>query len=107
MARSVYHSTVGGWWLVAEGGSMRTRPVAVLVIIASTIAVGGQSKYPADIHPVSLSRLPPVQRADLDEEGKRIWDALSGTNKAIPATGPSAVTMHSPRAAEPIYALNQ
>ena len=86
---------------------MRTRPIAVLVIIASTIAVGGQSKYPADIHPVSLSRLPPVQRADLDEEGKRIWDALSGANKSIPATGPSAVTMHSPRAAEPIYALNQ
>ena len=86
---------------------MRTRPVALLVIIASTIVVGGQSKYPSDIHPESLSRLPPVQRADLDEEGKRIWDALSGTTKAIPPTGPSAVTMHSPRAAEPIYALNQ
>jgi 4-carboxymuconolactone decarboxylase len=82
--------------------------IAVLaVIIASTIVLGGQSKYPADIHPESLSRLPPVQRADLDEEGKRIWDALSGANKAIPRTGPSAVTMHSPRAAEPIYALNQ
>jgi 4-carboxymuconolactone decarboxylase len=97
---------------------MRTRPVApvesgfsriavLMVIIASTIVVGGQSKYPSDIHPVSLSRLPPVQRADLDEEGKRIWDALSGATKAIPPTGPSAVTMHSPRAAEPIYALNQ
>jgi 4-carboxymuconolactone decarboxylase len=54
-----------------------------------------------------LSRLPPVQRAALDDEGKRIWDALSGANKEIPRTGPSAVTMHSPRAAEPIYALNQ
>jgi 4-carboxymuconolactone decarboxylase len=67
----------------------------------------GQSKYPSDIHPESLSRLPPVQRAALDDEGKRIWDALSGANKEIPRTGPSAVTMHSPRAAEPIYALNQ
>ena len=86
---------------------MRTRSVALLVIIASTIVVGGQAKYPSDIHPQSLSRLPPVQRADLDDEGKRIWDALSGANKAIPLTGPSAVTMHSPRAAEPIYALNQ
>lgn len=86
---------------------MRTRPVAVLVVLASTIAVGGQSKYPSDIHPQSLSRLPPVQRAELDEEGKRIWDALSGANKTIPLTGPSAVTMHSPKAAEPIYALNQ
>lgn len=86
---------------------MRTRPVAALIIIASTIVAGGQSKYPSDIHPESLSRLPPVQRANLDEEGKRIWDALSGATKAIPRTGPSAVTMHSPRAAEPIYALNQ
>jgi 4-carboxymuconolactone decarboxylase len=86
---------------------MRTRSAAVLVIVASTIVVGGQAKYPSDIHPESLSRLPPVQRAELDDEGKRIWDALSGANKAIPSTGPSAVTMHSPRAAEPIYALNQ
>ena len=86
---------------------MRTRSVALFVIVASTIAVGGQTKYPSDIHPESLSRLPPVQRADLDEEGKRIWDALSGAGKTIPRTGPSAVTMHSPRAAEPIYALNQ
>ena len=86
---------------------MRTRSVALLVIVASTIVVGGQAKLPSDIHPESLSRLPPVQRADLDEEGKRIWDALSGASKTIPRTGPSAVTMHSPRAAEPIYALNQ
>jgi len=86
---------------------MRIRPIALFVIIASTASVVGQQKYPADIHPVSLSRLPPVQRADLDAEGQRIWDALSGPNKAIPLTGPSAVTMHSPKGAEPIYALNQ
>jgi 4-carboxymuconolactone decarboxylase len=85
---------------------MRMRFVAPLVLILSTVA-GGQTSLPPDIHPESLSRLPPVQRADLDEEGKRIWDGLAGTGKSIPRTGPSAVTMHSPRAAEPIYALNQ
>jgi 4-carboxymuconolactone decarboxylase len=82
------------------------RLVAPLVLILSTVA-GGQTSLPPDIHPDSLSRLPPVQRADLDAEGKRIWDALAGTGTAIPRYGPSAVTMHSPRAAEPIYALNQ
>ena len=92
---------------VAHVESGFSRIAVLVVIIASTIVLGAQSKYPADIHPESLSRLPPVQRADLDEEGKRIWDALSGATKAIPRTGPSAVTMHSPRAAEPIYALNQ
>ena len=85
---------------------MRMRFVAPLVLILSSVA-GGQTSLPPDIHPESLSRLPPVQRADLDDEGKRIWDGLAGTGKSIPRTGPSAVTMHSPRAAEPIYALNQ
>ena len=85
---------------------MRMRFVAPLVLVLSTVA-GGQTSLPPDIHPESLSRLPPVQRADLDDEGKRIWDGLAGTGKSIPRTGPSAVTMHSPRAAEPIYALNQ
>ena len=86
---------------------MRIRPLVLLVIIATSAVASGQSPLPAGIHPESLSRLPPVRRADLDEEGKRIWDALSDANKAIPRTGPSAVTMHSPKAAEPIYALNQ
>jgi 4-carboxymuconolactone decarboxylase len=79
----------------------------LLVVISSAALLHGQSQLPADINPVSLSRVPPVQRADLDEEGKRIWDALSGPTKTLAPTGPSAVTMHSPKAAEPIYALNQ
>lgn len=86
---------------------MRIRSLALLVSVTSTVVLGGQSAYPPDIHPESLSRLPPVQRADLDAEGKRIWDAMAGTSQTIGRTGPSAVTMHSPKAAEPIYALNQ
>jgi 4-carboxymuconolactone decarboxylase len=86
--------------------SMRVRFVAPVVLILSTVA-GGQTSLPPDIHPESLSRLPPVQRTDLDDEGKRIWDGVAGTATSIPRTGPSAVTMHSPRAAAPIYALNQ
>jgi 4-carboxymuconolactone decarboxylase len=85
---------------------MRTRLFAVLIVMSSVAVAGGQSSLPADIHPESLSRLPPVQRADLDEDGKRIWDAMAG-GRGIPRTGPAAVTMHSPKAAEPIQALNQ
>jgi hypothetical protein len=55
---------------------MRNRLIALLTIIGAAAALEGQSARPADIHPVSLSRLPPVQRADLDDEGKRIYDAL-------------------------------
>ena len=86
---------------------MRIRSIALLVMIGAAAVVRGQSRLPADIHPESLSRVPPVVRAELDEEGKRIWDLLAGTSKTLPPTGPSAVTMHSPKAAEPIYALNQ
>ena len=86
---------------------MRTRSLAVLLTMVLGVMAYGQSQRPADIHPESLSRLPPVQRADLDAEGQRIYDALSGAGKVLTRTGPSAVTMHSPKAAEPIYALNQ
>lgn len=86
---------------------MHTKFFVLIVVGMSAVGITAQSQLPADIHPESLSRLPPVERADLDEEGKRIWDALAGTAKTIPRTGPSAVTMHSPRAAEHIFALNQ
>jgi 4-carboxymuconolactone decarboxylase len=86
---------------------MRKRSLAVLIVMICGVVASGQSQLPPDIHPESLSRLSPVQRADLDAEGRRIWDALAGTSGSIPRTGPSAVTMHSPKAAEPIFALNQ
>jgi len=85
---------------------MRIRLIALLVVVGLTVMIDAQSR-PADIHPQSLSRVPPVQRADLDAEGQRIYDALAGAGKTLAPTGPSAVTMHSPKAAEPIYALNQ
>jgi 4-carboxymuconolactone decarboxylase len=85
---------------------MRNVSLALLAVVMCATFARSQAKLPPDIHPESLSRLPPVQRADLDAEGQRIWDALSG-GKTLTRTGPSAVTMHSPRAAEPIYALNQ
>lgn len=86
---------------------MRHRLIAMLTVIAAAAVLNGQSARRADIHEVSLSRVPPVQRADLDDEGKRIYDVLAGAGKTLGPTGPSAVTMHSPKAAEPIFALNQ
>jgi 4-carboxymuconolactone decarboxylase len=85
---------------------MRTRLFSLLVIVASVAIAGGQSALPADIHPESFSRLPPVQRADLNDEGKRIFDAIAG-GRGMPRTGPAAVSMYSPKAAESIQALNQ
>lgn len=85
---------------------MRTRLFSILIVIASVVLASGQSGLPADIHPESLSRLPPVQRDSLSDEDKRIWDAIAG-GRGMPRTGPAAVSMHSPKAAEPIHELNQ
>ena len=85
---------------------LRRMPVFVLVI-AMVAMLQGQSARPADIHPESLSRLPPLTRGELDPEGQRVWDYLTGVNGTMPKTGPPPVTIYSPKAAEPIQALNQ
>jgi len=85
-------------------------PARWLVATLVALSVGtadGQSTRPADIHPESLSRLPPLARSDLDAEGQRIWDYLVGVNGTMPKTGPAPVTIYSPKSAEPIQALNQ
>jgi 4-carboxymuconolactone decarboxylase len=74
--------------------------------VLSVVVLGGQSSLPADIHPQSLSRLPPIQRDGLTDDGKRIWDYLAG-GRGMPPTGPAPVSMYSPMAAEPIHVLNQ
>jgi 4-carboxymuconolactone decarboxylase len=77
-----------------------------LAIAASVAVLGGQAQLPPDIHPQSLSRLPPPQRDTLNDEGKRIWDYVGGA-RGMPMTGPAPVSMYSPKAAEPIHVLNQ
>jgi 4-carboxymuconolactone decarboxylase len=86
---------------------MRARSVSVLVAVASAASLAGQSARPADIHPESLSRLPPVQRSDLDREGQRVWDVIASDGRPMPRTGPAPVSMYSPGAAEHIHGLNQ
>jgi len=86
---------------------MRVRSLAFLISVASVGALGGQARVPADIHPESLSRLPPVERSGLDDEGKRIWDEIAGAGKTMPRTGPAPVSMYSPKAAAHIHGLNQ
>jgi 4-carboxymuconolactone decarboxylase len=60
---------------------------------------------PPDINPVSLTRLPQLTRADLDEEGKAIYDKIVGDGP-VPTTGPVAVSLYSPKIAQPWSDLN-
>jgi hypothetical protein len=60
---------------------------------------------PPDVNPVSLTRLPPLKRDDLNDEGKAIYDKIVGTGPA-PTTGPVALSLYSPKIALVFNDLN-
>jgi 4-carboxymuconolactone decarboxylase len=82
---------------------------AALLGIALTNGAAAQAKagaaLPADVDPVSRSRLPALTRADLDADGQAIYDRIIGDDPP-PKTGPRAVTLHSPKIAEGFAIIN-
>jgi 4-carboxymuconolactone decarboxylase len=89
---------------------MRKTLIALLISSLSlTTPVVAQQKagptLPPDIYAGSLSRLPPLTRADLDEEGKAVYDRIVGTGPA-PTTGPVALSLYSPKIAQVFSDLN-
>ena len=68
--------------------------VSILLLAAVPAFAQAQTPLPPDIHPVTLSRLPPVTPEDLDEEGRRL---LAARTDFTPGPGPTHVTVYSPR----------
>jgi hypothetical protein len=74
--------------------------LTVLVLAALPFAAHAQSQtkapgaLPADINPITLSRLPPPTAADLDEEGQKLLAARSDYK---PGPGPTHITIWAPR----------
>lgn len=68
--------------------------LSVLLLAALPVVAQVQNSLPPDIHPVTLSRLPPVTAKDLDEEGQRL---LAARTNFTPGPGPTHVTIYSPR----------
>jgi 4-carboxymuconolactone decarboxylase len=68
--------------------------LCVLLLAALPVVPQDQNSLPRDIHPVTLSRLPPVTAGDLDEEGRRL---LAARTNFTPGPGPNHVTIYSPR----------
>ena len=68
----------------------------LLAVGLGPLVVQAQSPapLPADIHPVTLSRLPPVTPADLDEAARRIFEARENFTAG---PGPTHVTVYVPR----------
>src|SRR5215471_15839800 len=73
---------------------MRMIRFGVLLLAAVPLVPQNQSSLPRDIHPVTLSRLPPVTAADLDEAGQRL---LAARTDFKPGPGPTHITIYSPR----------
>jgi 4-carboxymuconolactone decarboxylase len=79
----------------------------IALIAFATVLSAQTPKFASDILPESLSRFPPVNRADLDENGKRVFDYVAGKDRKTPLLGPGGISLYSPKAAEPIQVLNQ
>lgn len=64
---------------------------------------------PSDIYRESLNRLPLVQREDLDERSKRLYDATTDPAGGSLAglQGPTGIWLHSPKIAGPLSELNR
>lgn len=83
---------------------MRVR-LAFLLVTALPAVAFGQDKLPPDINSVTLSRMPPINRAELDAEGQKALDARA--TPPVPAPGPGHVTVWSPRATEGLGAIGR
>ncbi len=66
-------------------------------------------KLPRDVDPASLSRLPLLERHQLDAEGQRYYDAVVSpeSRTLVGLRGPSGIWLHSPRLAGFLRAANQ
>jgi 4-carboxymuconolactone decarboxylase len=83
-------------------------PIWIGLIAVVATASGQSGKLPADIYPDSLNRLPVVKREQMDENGKRVYDIeAGGVGKIAQPTGPGAIELYSPVAAEHLRRLNQ
>jgi 4-carboxymuconolactone decarboxylase len=72
---------------------MSIRITVLLLLVAFPIAVFAQSSLPPGIHPVTLSRLPPVSPEDLDEESRKI---LAERPDFVARPGPTHISIYNP-----------
>ncbi|MGH9679776.1 MAG: carboxymuconolactone decarboxylase family protein [Candidatus Acidiferrales bacterium] len=99
---------------------MSQKFLAVLLLVGTSAAVGyGQSNmppqaastggssgtsasaFPKDVYPETGNRLPPIQRDELDEAGKKIYD-----NSEAGEFGPRPIRLYSPQVAADMTDVN-
>ena len=82
--------------------------IAVLFLTTISAAAAAQSgaNLPADLNPDSLARLPYLQRKNLDEQAKSIFDVLPGRSPEGVLSGPLAFAAYNPTAAKALFDLH-
>ena len=69
--------------------------LAGLLLAGAASAQPNAATLPPDVNPVTLTRLPQLTRADLDDEGKAIYDKIV-RDGPVPTTGPVSMSLYSP-----------
>ena len=85
----------------------RIQLILLLLLTFSASLLYAQQPLPPDIDPVSYSRLPPVQKRDLDEEGRRVFEMVHGEDAQGASTGPGNVSFYNIEVARAMHILNQ
>ena len=67
------------------------------------------ARLPKDVDRASLSRLPLLERAELDAEGQKLYDAVTSreSRALVGLRGPAGIWLHSPKLAGFVRAANQ
>ena len=89
---------------------MRARVCVLFLSMCAVVPASAQPSrppLPRDINAQSNSRLPLILKESLDEEGRRIFEAINGKDGNTPRLGPPASSIYSLAAAEPYDRLNQ
>lgn len=73
---------------------MSIRACLLIAVVPLFAQAQGQAPLPPDIHPVTLSRLPPVTPEDLDPEARRLFEQRQNFRASH---GPTHVTVYIPR----------
>lgn len=82
---------------------------AVLLLSAGALLAGAQSTapLPSDLDPQSRARLPYLERKDLDENARKIFDVLPGRSKDNSTLGgPLAFAAYNPAVAKALFDLH-
>src|SRR5689334_7029646 len=79
--------------------------LAGLLLTGASSAQQSAAPLPPDIDSKTLTRLPQLTRADLDDAGKAIYDKIVGDGP-VPTTGPVSMSLYSPKVALAFNELN-